>query len=162
MLQCIIFLIFLFFFLSASLDCQTSCQSTTPAVWPYYCVIIKWKPGDNIFLFDLNLTNDSVLIITFLFKQPYCVNPSIGSPRTETCVHNEWASTGVCPSWENWRQYSGSGHSFLCSSSACCWMLDAATSVQHPFDAKKTKRLSPPAHWQMVSRYTVCILLSCC
>lgn len=45
----VLFFWFFFFFLSASLDCQTSCQSTTPAVWPYYCVIIKWKPGDNIF-----------------------------------------------------------------------------------------------------------------
>lgn len=142
MLQCIIFC------QPASLDCQNICRSTTSAVWPYYCVMIKWKPGGSI-VWTLNFTNRSPLTLPFLLKELllslywFSAQSCFGSLLTKTSIFIE-NTTRVLPSW----QTGGQSSEFVILSSFLllllweCWMLHC--SVLHPFLMPKNKQRGQP------------------
>lgn len=120
MLQCFV----LGFFAICQPWCQIICQSTTSAVWPYYCVIIKWKPGGNIVWSKFNQwlsTHPHVSSQTTVLFQ-YTVLCWVTAHKNK-CSHrkNNWCSSFMT----NWRATSESSHSFLFSSSTL-GMLDAA------------------------------------
>lgn len=129
-LRCIIFC------QPASLDCQNICQSPSSAVWPYYCVIIKWKPGGSI-VWIVNLTACSLLVLMFLlltclygFSVLFCFE----SVLRKTHIDKENMMLFLQDKLEGSVQSSDILSSFLLLLWEC-WMLHC--SVLHPFNAKK-------------------------
>lgn len=150
MLQCIICQ-------PASLDCQDICRSTTSAVWPYYCVIIKWTPGGSI-AWTLSLTNRFFCSssCSSLKNCYYLRIDSVYCPVFGPLLYILY-SLILSTVMTNWRA-KFRVQSFLSSSLLLlweCWMLHF--SVLHPFNAKKPNKevsLSRPAHWQTTSGWS--------